>query len=811
MMDALGQDFRGAARTLARRPGLTALAVLTLVLGIGGNTAIFSVVDQVLLRPLPYPGGDHLVAIHENASAYGRMSVSPANWLDWQRQSRTLESIAVWNTASVTMTGVGEPVRLKGQMVSWEFFPLLGVQPLLGRAISEADDRPNVPRTAVLSYQLWQRRFGGDSGVIGRTVQVNDQPVVIIGVMPESFRFMYADNEIWSAYRLDRNQAWRDTAGRFVQSVARVKPGVTIAAAQADMDGISRTLAEAYAFNKLTTTELIPLRTEMTGSVHSSLMLLYAAVGILLAIACVNVANLLFARSASRHREIAIRTALGAGRGAIVRQLLVESVLLSACGGVLGIALARWLLDALIAFAPPDLLRLTGVAIDRPVLLYAIALSVGTGGLVGLLPALTVTRGPAAAVIQTAGSRVTQAPRFREALVVCQVALTVTLLCGAGVLTRTMFALDGANSGFDRRDVLSMDVVLPIRRYNAERTTAFFRDGVAALRRLPGVESAGAANSLPVIGSPRSGTSFARLADGAPPLDSDQPQARIYASNLPAVLVRVVTPGYFHTMHIPVLKGREFVDTDAANPQAGLVVNEALARAFLTERDPLTESLSVFMLAKNPYLPVIGVVGDVSEGSVRDNAQPTIFYNHATSPEIAMTFVIRARRAALLAKPAVGAIRDIDPNLAVTKVQTVETALADSLARERLSAFVVAALASTGLLLVSLGVYALLAFTVGERTKEIGIRIALGARLGQVTQAVVAGGLRLVAAGGIIGIVVSLVALRSFGALLFHVTPYDPLTYVSVAALICGVAAIASFVPARRAARVDPLVALRQD
>jgi putative ABC transport system permease protein len=788
-------------RGLRRAPGFATAVVLTLALGIGGNTAIFSVVDQLLLRPLPYPNGNQLLVIYEIGRQGSRADASPANWLDWQRESRTLASIAAWATTTMTLTGVGEPVRLYGQLVSSEFFPLLRVDPLLGRTITEADDRANAPRVAVISHALWQRRFGGEAGVIGRVVQLSDQPYEIVGVMPPSFRFVHQNTDIWSAYQLDRARPWRDTDGRFIDVVARLSDGVTMAAATAEMTAITRRLGETYAFNKGFSIELIPLREELAGQVQTSLLVLYGAVGVLLSIACFNVANLLLARAAGRQREMAIRASLGAGRLAIVRQLLVESLVLAVLGGAFGVALAHWSLAALVAFAPANLLRVPDLHVDTRIALYALGLSVCTGVIVGLVPAVSLIRRSLATRMRASGFNVTQAPRVRQALVVCQVAMTVVLLCGAGLLIRTLLALNVADTGFDRRNVLSMEVVLPAARYAPERRAPFFQQAVDALRALPGVEAAAAANSLPVIGTPRGGTSFHRL--GTPELPP---------SERPSTRVRVVTPGFFRTLGIPVLRGREFTEADQApNAAPAFVVNEAFAKSYLQDVDPLTASLSVLMQAENPHMPVIGVVGDVNEGSIRGGARPTVFYSHGQMQGTAMTIVLRTRVPDSLRAAAVGAVHALDPNLAVTSVRTLEEAFAESVAQERLSALVSGAFALSGLLLASLGLYGLLAFLVTERTKELGIRIALGAHLGRLMGGVIAGGLRLVAIGAAIGVVAAVLLSQSLGTLLFGVTPYDPATYGVVLALLAAVAIWASYVPARRAARVEPLTALRQD
>jgi putative ABC transport system permease protein len=795
------RDVRYAARGLWRSPGFSLAVILMLALGIGGNTAVFSVVDQLLLRPLPYPDGDQLVMVEESVGGRNpHADVSPANWLDWQRESRTFRRFAAWRSASFTLTGAGEPRRVNAQLVSSEFFPLLGVAPLLGRTISDEDDRPNGPRVAVLSHRAWQEQLGGDSGAIGRTVQLDERPYEIVGVMPAGFRFVQQDVDLWTAFQLDRNRPWRETEGRVLHVVGRLAAGATIGTARSEMEGIARRLAATYTFNRNTSVTLTPLREVLTGQVRTSVLVLFAGVVVLLAIACFNVANMLLARSASRHREIAIRASLGAGRWAIARSLLVESLLLAGAGGALGLVIARGSLDALLAVAPTNLLGVSELFIDRRVLMYAFCLSLATGAIAGLAPTILFARRSMADALRTRGSEAGHAPRVRQALVVVQVAMTVVLLCGAGVLVRTLIALDGAPIGFDAHDVLTMSVAISPARYPDERPRDFYREAMTRLRALPGIESAAAAASLPMIGIPRGGTRFQEL--GAP----ERP-----ISDLPSTVVRMVAPGYFRTLRIPVLHGREFTDADNANPMAGFVVSETFARRYLSGRDPLATSISVRMQAENPHLPIIGVVGDVSEGSVRAAPQPTVFYSHGRMPWTTMTLFVRGRQPESLVKPITAALHELDPTLAVSNVRTIESALAESLARERISALVSTSFGVGGLLLAALGLYGLLAYLVAERTKDIGIRIALGARLARITGSVVAGGLALVGIGAAIGIAGSLLLLRSLGTLLFGVTPYDVPTYAIVVVLLGAIAALASFLPARRAARIEPLTALRHE
>jgi predicted permease len=800
LVEDVTRDIRHAARGLWRSPGFSLAVILTLALGIGSNTAVFSVVDQLLLRPLPYPDGDQLVMVEESVGANPHADVSPANWLDWQRESRTFRRFAAWRSWSFTLTGTGEPRRLNSQQVSSEFFPLLGVAPLLGRTISDEDDRPNGPRVAVLSYRAWQNELGGDPSAIGRTVQLDDRAYEIVGVMPPGFRFVQQDVDLWTASQLDRTRPWRETEGRVIEVVGRLAGEATIDTARSEMEGIARRLAAMYTFNKSTSVTVTPLREVLTGQVRTSVLVLFAGVGVMLAIASFNVANMLLARAASRQREIAIRASLGAGRWAISRSVLVESLLLAGAGGVLGLALARGSLNALLAVAPTNLLGVSELFIDRRVLIYAFGLSLATGAVAGLAPTILFSRRSMADALRTRGSKVGHAPRVRQALVVLQVAMTVVMLCGAGVLVRTLIALDRAHLGFDAHDVLTMRVAVSPAGYTAERCREFYREAVARVRALPGVETAAAGISLPMIGSPRGGTSFHEL--GTP----ERP-----ASERPTTVVRMVAPGYFHTLRIPVLRGREFTDADNANPMAGFVVNETFARTYFSGRDPFASSISVWMMADNPYLPILGVVADVSEGSVRSTPQPTVFYSHGRMTWSTMTLFVRARQPESLVRPVTAALHELDPGLVVSDVRTIERALAESLARERISALISTSFGAGGLLLAALGLYGLLAYLVAERTKDIGIRIALGARLARITGSVVAGGLALVAIGAAIGVAGSLLLLRSLGTLLFGVTPYDVPTYAIVVVLLGVIAALASYLPARRAARIEPLTALRQE
>jgi putative ABC transport system permease protein len=818
-LDNFARDTRYAVRGLLRVPAFTLGVVLTLALGIGMNTAIFSAVDRVLLRPLAFPDPDRIMLLHEQgagprAASAPNMDVNPENWLDWQRDSKTFESFAAWtNRNPATLTGQGEPERLEAETVSREFFSVLGVRPFLGRDFAAEDDRPGAAPTAIISYTLWQRKFAGAPDIIGKTIQLNSRPVSVIGVMPSGFHFLSKDTQVWRAFGLDRGLAWRERGGRFLPYViGRVKADVSPAAAKVEMQNIAARLEQTYAFNKNTTVAVIPLREVVTGQVRSSLLILFAAVGVLLAIACSNVANLLVARSANRRREIAIRTSLGAVRSEIIRQFLIESLLLAAISGIAGVFVARWSLKVLLALAPANLLPLTEVTIDRSMLLYTAALSLITGVVVGLLPALSSARVAIADCLRNGGRSVTASLWVRQTLIVAQVAMTVVLLSGAGLLVRSLLRLTGDPIGVKPENVLTMRVELPGSRYNEDRQVGFFQQATARLSSLTGVDSVSAAGDIPVSHQRTAGTGIQILGGESLPLTGG-----------PFARVRVVMPGYFRTLGIPLVQGREFSEDDMRKdaPQT-FVVNEAFVRAYFPAGDPLSNSVSVFMKRSNPSNPmygdpdnpfgrIIGVSGDVKEGTLRDRSEPTVFYNERQLTSNGMTFLVRSARGADLAKEAGALVRDMDRNLPLIEVRMLSDAFAETLARDRLNATVSAAFAVCALLLAAVGLYGLLAFTVAARTNEIGIRMALGAQAGQVLAMIVQQGYRLVLAGGFLGLIVAFVTSRVLASLLFGITARDPLTFASVIAVLTLVTLIAVIIPALRATRIDPMTALREE
>jgi putative ABC transport system permease protein len=825
ILEDILRDALYAVRNLRRTPAFTSTVVLTLAIGIGANTSLFSVIDHLLIRPVPYPQGEQLVMVYESLPQLKleRADVSPANWLSWQRESRSFEALAAWGANGMTLTGEGEPERLNGQSVSAEFFDLLRVRPSLGRTFTSDDDQPSTHRVVVLSDGFWRRRLGGTPNVIGKTIELDANAYEIVGVMPSGFRFVSPDVDYWVPYALDRSRDWRKTGGRFINVVGRLNPSITPSAAQAEMTRIAKQLSDMYTFNRDTSAAVVGLREALTGEVKESLVTLFVAVGILVLIACFNVASMLLARSAARRQEIAIRASLGAGRVAIVRQLLVESLVLAVAGGLSGIIVARAGVSALLKFVPQNLFGITEVPLDGSILLYITGLSVLSGTIFGLAPAMSTTRRVFTAHLKDVGRSFTTSSKLRQHLVTAQIAMTVVLLCGAGLLTHSLIELVGTKTGMNAHNVLSMYLQPPERRYNDVQRVEFFKRAIEGLSVLPGVQSAAAASSIPVIG-PDSGT-VAHIR-GMPPLFQGQDlNAGLRIQDLSSIPIssaggllphaRVVTPGYFKTLGIPVLQGREFIDSDQReNAPPVFIVNEALASKYLAGQDPLNASLSVLMSDKNPYGRIVGVVGNVIEGSLRKGAEPTVFYADGNSSRAGfapgMTIFIRTSGLDV-AKAAVQAIREVDRNQPVTQVRMLKDVLGESVFRERLAAVVSSAFALTALLLAGLGLYGLLAYSVAERTKEIGIRVALGARPAALLQMIMTRGFRLIGVGLLLGLAGAAAISRLIESLLFGVSTNDPFTVLVVCALLLTVGGISAFIPAHRATCVDPMIALRHD
>jgi putative ABC transport system permease protein len=813
----LWNDLRFAVRVLRRQPGFTVVVLVTLMLGIGANTAIFTVVDAALLRPLPYREPDRLVHLWEThrGDVSDRSEASYPDFLDWRSRSRAFAAIEGYDPTNLTVTADGtEPVMLRGARVTPGFFPMLGVKPILGRAFLPEESVAGGAPVVLLTHGFWQRRLGGDPRVIGRPLILDRRRYAVVGVLPRDFHFApVEDAELW----LPIDPAVRRASERFnhwLNVVARLKPGVTFTAARSDLSAVMRHLGAQYPeTNAGRDVALVPLREEIVGAVRPTLLVLFGAVGCVLLVACVNVAGLMLARSAARGREIAVRSALGAARSRIVRQLLAESALLAVAGGLLGAVTAQLGVRLIVAALPAEITSgmpyLQHLRVEGAVLAYAGGLAVAAGLLSGLAPALYVSRPSTAELLRRGGRTGTGAakPRLRGALVAAEIALTMVLLVAAGLMTRSLGQLLRVDAGFDAEHVLTARVALSGAAYDsAERQQRFFETLVGRVAALPGVRAAGAVSNVPLVGG---GTNTFR-AEGWPEPD---PASR------PEATMRGVAGDYFRAMAIRVVAGRLFTSRDRAGAPPVLVVSAGLARRlFGGAASAIGQRLRFYAFPESAWT-IVGVVGDVKTGRLDADAPPTIYYTHLQGAENRMSIVGRTRdtRDGGSVDPVAlaGAVRRevhaLDPTVPVYQVRTMAQQIARSpavLARW-LPMRLVGAFAAAALALAVVGIYGLVAYTVAQRTQELGIRIALGAQRRNILSLVVREAALLAVAGVGVGLVAALWATRMLGSLLYGVGPTDPLTYVAVAALLGGIALAASYVPARRAARVDPMVALR--
>jgi len=812
MLETLLQDIRYAARMMAKRPGFTALAALTLALGVGANTAIFSVVEAVLLRPLPYRHAERAVVVWEHNRAGGRPRgpASPANFLDWRDQSKSFEDMAGFFDDRYNLTGAGEPEEVPSQVATPNLFALLGADAALGRTFTPDDAKEGQDDIAVISHGLWQRRFGGSPDVIGRAVTLDGESLTIVGVMPPDFKWFVKEMsrtgkpaEIWLPWTLTEQHRVR--RGRYISVVGRLAPGVSVEQARAEMEAVTARLeAEHTDFNKGWGVRLVPLRDQLAGEIKPALLVLLGAVGFVLLIACVNVANLLLARAAGRHKEIAIRAAMGAGRRRIIRQLLTESVLLALLGGALGLLLSHWCVEALVALSPANLIDAGQVGVNLPVLGFTLTVSLMTGLVFGLAPALEASRMSLTESLKesgrgNAGGR--RGRRLRDALVVAEVGLALVLLVGAGLMVRSFMRLQAVDPGFDPSGLLTMRVLLPQSKYpEGAQKVAFFRQAAAELARLPGVTSAAAVNALPFadIGA---ATNFS--IEGRP---EPGPGER-YGTD-----VRVVDEAYFRTMNIPVVAGRTFTEQEAIQDRKVAVINEAMARVYFRGEDPVGKRILVNMT--NPIVPteIIGVVGDARYDKLEGELRPMVYWTPPQLTYPSMTFVMRTAGDPEETAPAARrAIQAIDREQPVADVRTMEGWLSESVSRARFGALLLAGFAALALVLAAVGVYGVMSYSVAQRQNEIGVRMALGAQARDVSRLVIRQGLVPVLAGVGLGLLGAFALTRVLSSLLYGVSATDPLTFSAIALLLTGVSCAACYIPARRATRVDPLSALRYE
>jgi putative ABC transport system permease protein len=805
-MRAFLQDLRFGARVLRKRPGFTAVAAFALALGIGANTAIFSVVEAVLLRPLPYDRPEQLVLMYEDGRDVQNRWVSYPNFLDWRARNRSFEAMSTTRGWALTLTGDGgRPESLDARMVSAEYFDVMRARPLLGRAFLREEDRPGGPPVTVLSYGFWQRRFGGDREVVGKTITLDDRPFTVVGVMPPEFRH-YGPPPLWVLMgQWTGEKGWMERDVRVAGNVvARLKEGVTVEQARADMANVKEALTRESPYtNAGHIVRVVPLHESMVGASRAPLLLLFGAVGCVLLIACANVANLLLARATTRRREFAIRAALGASGRRLARQLLAESLVLAALGGGAGLLLAWWGVDLLRAAEPPGLPGVGGAGINALVALFTCGLTLLTGVVFGLAPAWRANRVGVSEALKgsgtAAGGGSSSGGRLRRALVVTEIALAFVLLVGAGLLTRSLVRLLNADPGFDPSNVLTMWFALPRQRYpGKEEANRFQRDLLARVEAVPGVEAACISNSLPGLASWQNDIAV----EGGAPINAGE-ELNVDHS--------IVSENYFDVMRVPVLRGRAFTEREAREGTPVVMVDENLARRFWPGEDALGKRIKYDSATPHEIVGVVGNVrnfGSEADGRIR-------IYTPLGRAGLARGGTLSVRAAGVGAEGLAAAVaremQAIDKDLPAPDAETLEQIFRNESAPRRFNATLLGLLAAVALVLAAVGIYGVMAYTVAQRTHEFGVRLALGAGRGDVIRLVLGRGMRLVLLGVGCGLLAALALTRLMSSLLFGVSPADPLTYAGIAVLLGAVALLASYLPARRATKVDPMIALRYE
>jgi putative ABC transport system permease protein len=795
------RDGRYAVRQLVRTPLFTTAAVLTIALGVGATSAVFSVVSGVLLRPLPFQEPGALVRVYEMTPQFGRFFVAPATFLDWRAQNGVFDRlIAYFASQSDTLTGGGDPERIESAAVSWDTFQLLGVAPALGAGFIADHDREDGPAVMLLSHGLWQRRFGGDPAIVGRTVSVSGNEVTVLGVMPADFRFPEPTTEIWRPLGIDPSDASR--GAHFLRVIGRLKAGVTVERADVEMKTIADRLARQYPENSANeSADVVGLHESIVGSVKEMLLTLFIAVGVVLLIACVNVANLLLVRASVRQREIAIRSALGAGRRRLAVQMLSESLVLAGAGGVLGLLLAYLALAPLQSLSAGSIPRVADIRIDGRVALFTLTASLLTGLLFGLAPAWHASATRLSGILKDAGrwSSGSAGRWVRSGLLVVEVAMSIVLLVGATLLLRSFDRLANVDPGFRSENVLAFQAATPRSRYPEEANrAAFFGTLLERLALQPGVKAAGMVQSLPLRGS----YSLSFQVMGRPVArESDQPSASH----------RVVSPGYFSAMAVPLKRGRLFTEQDTATSRLVAVIDESFGRRHFPDEDPIGRGIDIGNGVDVPY-EIVGIVGDVIYGTLEAAPTPTMYVPHKQDVFSTMWIVVRTdRHPEAFAGTVKQVLRGIDDQVPAFSITPLTAVVRESIAPQRFAMLLVAVFGGVALLLTAVGLYGVVAYSTSQRTREIGVRLAMGATGGDVLRLVVGGGVKLAAIGIVIGLAAAAALSRFVEAMLFEVEPSDPASYAMTALLLLAVAVAACYVPARRAARVDPLVALHTE
>ena len=797
-------DLRYAFRQLMKSPGFAAVTILTLALGVGACTAIFSVVNAVLLRPLDYPDPARLVVIRETQLPdFPEFSVSPPNYLDWEKQTKSFENLAAYSGSRVNLTGDGEPQQLVGVKATAHYFDVYGIKPALGRTFLPEEDAPGKNHVAVLSYPFWQRVFGGAADVVGRPIQLNGEPYTVVGVAPLGFGIA-SKVDAWLPMAFDPKETANDNRGAHYLNVAgRLRPGVTVAQAEAELKVLAAQLAAQYPdSNKGWGIFMMALQDYSVRDVRTVLYTLLGAVGCVLLIACANIANLLLARATARHREISIRAALGASRTRLVRQLLTESVLLALCGGLAGMLLARWGLDALLALAPANLPRVSDIHLDAGVLVFSLALSVLTGLVFGIAPAWLAARADVNEALKQGSRGSTEGGargRLRSALVVIEVTLALMLLGGAGLLARSFMQLAHVDPGFIPENATLLQLSLPQKKYALpEQQTAFANALLKRVKNLPGVQSAGLTHSMPLVSDYVLGFNI----EGRPAIDpSDLPNTNYYA----------VTPDYFRAMGIRLVRGRIFSAQDDAKAPRVAIINETLARQHFPNEDPIGKRINITN-GPDTWREIVGIVGDIKQYGVDKATSNQSYEPFAQVPFSSLNVVIRTSGppAALL-----GAIRPtvyaVDKDQPIGTIRPLEEIMADSIARQRFAMTLLTVFSLVALIIAAVGIYGVMAYSVVQRTGEFGIRMALGAQQRDVLRLVLVQGGKLVGLGLIIGLAATLAASRAMGSMLFNTSAQDPLTLGTITLVLGAVALLACLLPASRATKVNPIEALRAE
>ncbi len=812
-MGTLLQDLRYGVRMLMKKPGFTLIAVLTLALGIGANTAIFSVVNSVLIQPLPYQAPDQLVRLSGWSPQVPGMSISYPDLLDWRAQNKVFTSIAGTRFNSYNLTGVDEAERLQGRAISAEFFDVLGVKPAMGRSFLAEEDRPGANRVCLVSHGLWQRRFGSDEHFVGKTLTLNNQTYTVVGVLPASYRYG-TPTDVFVPIGLEGASEMMNERGNHpgIYAVARLKPGVSFEQAEADMKGIAARLGEQYPkSNGGNSVTLVPLREYFVGDIRPALLVLLSAVGFVLLIACANVANLLLARASARTREIAIRTALGAGRLRIIRQLLTESIVLAIIGGGAGLLLALWGVDVLRSASIDSIPTTADIKLDSTVLGFTLLVSLLTGVLFGLVPALQVSKPDLNEALKEGGRSGMSGSgqrRVRNVLVVAEIALSLLLLIGAGLLIRSFAHLRDTETGFNPANLLTMQLSVKAGQDEGYKVTNFFQQVSERIKALPGVQSVAFSTGVPFLGA--SETSFAIVGRDNPEL-SKRPMAVQY----------ITSPDYLQAIGLPLLRGRFFSEQDTPRSPLVAVIDSEFARQHFPNEEPIGKYIAGNKEQGVPDAQIIGVVGHVKNygldapGPVQ--AELYLAFNQIPEKFLPlfsgrMNLVVRtAADPAGLTASVRHQVQAVDPNQPVYNVKTMEQTIAESIGSQRFSMLLLSLFAGVALILATVGIYGVMSYTVAQRTHEIGIRMALGARSGDVLRLVLGQGMSLILIGVAAGLAAAFGVTRLLASLLYGVQPTDPLTFAGISLLLTSVAFLACYIPARRATKVDPLVALRYE